>query len=61
MQKDGEYVEIWAIVDGEQVFHAKPPAPYSWRVIGAAVRTWVRRAFPDVLDNGSEPPQGGFA
>lgn len=49
MRKDGNYVEIWAVVDGTQVFSASPPVTAADSVIQAAVKTWLTRAWEQEL------------
>lgn len=60
-KKDGDVVQIWAMVDGETVFHATPDVKRSTPVSKAAMRTFARRAWPEIaeqMDN-AEPENGG--
>jgi len=49
MQKNGNYVEIWAVYQGEQIFHAAPPVTSAPKVVQAAVNTWLTRAWEKEL------------
>jgi len=61
MRKDGENIVIWAAVDGVQIFHAEPSIKMAKGPIDAAIKTWVGRAFGDVLRaNSDEKDSGGF-
>jgi len=45
LQKEGAYVQMWVVIDGQQVFHAAP----HWRAVKgpvqAAIQTFLSRAF----------------
>jgi len=57
MKKEGSYILIWAVIDGEEVFHASPPVTAAGDVIQAAVKTFITRAweqeFNDLLEDDS--------
>lgn len=45
MKKDGNVLHVWAIVDGEEVFHAAPTVTRSKGAVMAAVQTFLSRAW----------------
>lgn len=61
MKKDGDNILVWAVIDGEQIFHAAPSAKFSKSAINAALRTWFGRAFGDMISESDEhETSGGF-
>lgn len=56
-------IHVQGVVDGETVFFAEPEAKRSEPVIRAAMRTWGRRAFPELADeaNGDRDDGNGGA
>lgn len=64
MKKNGTHVEMWAVVNGVQVFQASPPATAAGEVIQAAVKTWITRAwereFNEMLDDQDDSREGWF-
>lgn len=63
MRKEGSYVVMWAVVNGEEVFHASPPVTSAGEVIQAAVKTFITRGwekeFNELLEDDDEH-QGWF-
>lgn len=57
VEKHGSNMRVYAVVDGEQVFFAEPDAKRSDPVIRAAVRTFGRRAWPELAND--EADDGG--
>lgn len=60
MEKEDEKIHIWAVVDGEQVFHAAPPAKVSRSSMTAAVHTFLSRAFEELPTDDDEDESRGF-
>lgn len=64
MRKNGNYVEISAVVNGTQVFWASPPVTSVGPAIKAAVKTWLTRAWEneltDLLAEDDESKSGLF-
>lgn len=49
MQKDGSHVEIWAVVNGHQVFHAEPHYQAVKGPVQAAIQTFLSRAYEEEI------------
>lgn len=49
VKKDGSSVHIWALIDGEEIFHAAPHVRASTRSVYAAIQTFFSRAFEDEI------------
>jgi hypothetical protein len=45
MKKEAEYVHIWVVVDGEEVFHASPHVKMIKGPVQAAIQTFLSRAY----------------
>jgi hypothetical protein len=45
IKKSGSAMIVWAVVDGQQVFHAEPELGSADSVVKAGVETFVSRAF----------------
>lgn len=58
MKKDGDYILIWAVVDGHEIFHAQPPVTMAKGAVQAAVQTFMARGwekeFNELLGNGDD-------
>lgn len=58
IEKDGETLRIWAVLNGEAIFQARPHYRSCKKPIRAAIGTFLSRAFSDELsdsrdDNGT--------
>lgn len=55
MKKEGDYIMIWAVVDGHEIFHAQPPVTMAKGPVQAAVQTFMARGwereFNEMLGN----------
>lgn len=60
-EKHGSTVVIGAVVDGEEVFYANPDAKRCWPVIKGALRTFGRRAWPELTSEDVADENGGGA
>lgn len=50
MKKHGNVLHVWAIGDGEEVFHAAPTVTRSKGAVTAAVQTFLSRAWQQEFD-----------
>jgi len=50
MKKDGEFLHVWGVVDGEEVYHAAPHVQMAQAPIQAAIQTFLSRAYQTEIE-----------
>jgi len=55
MKKEDEFLHVWAVVDGEQVFHAAPHVQMAQAPIQAAIQTFISNAYQAEIEGLVEP------
>lgn len=64
MKKEGEYIHIWVVLEGEQIFHAAPHVQMAKMPVYGAIQTFLSRAFehdlPKLKSDEEENSRGIF-
>jgi len=62
MKKDNEFLLIWAVIEGEEVYHASPHVQMAQAPIQAGIQTFISQAYQAELEDlvDTEPDEGYF-